>query len=339
MFDKYREACEQLSLRQADAQQIRSGATQRAPAPRHFDDLADYWLANRAAVKRSAKDDQSIVRQLRAEFGTTLLSKLTATEVDNYARTKRHLSPKTLRNHLTLLQTMLRKAHDLGWLLAVPRVDKPRVPIFRTDYRFLRSDSEIRQLLKSARSHSELAYVLYACAIYTGARKGELARLQWSDVDLSRRLITIQRSFNGPTKAGRVRYVPILDPLRPILQHWATRRHGDWVFVGARGEPLGTTARIFEETLHEILKGAGFPHQRKRGVMKPYVTFHDLRHTFASSWVMAGGDIFKLKKILGHASIDMTMRYAHLQPNAFAADYGRLGGASLHVAQPVELER
>jgi hypothetical protein len=53
---------------------------------------------------------------------------------------------------------------------------------------------------------------------------------------------------------------------------------------------------------------------------------------------MAGGDIFKLEKILGHASIDMTMRYAHLQPNGFAADCGRLGGASLHVAQPVERE-
>ena len=54
--------------------------------------------------------------------------------------------------------------------------------------------------------------------------------------------------------------------------------------------------------------------------------FHDLRHTFASHWVMRGGDLFKLQKILGHSSIEITLRYAHLAPHAFADDYGRLGG-------------
>lgn len=49
-----------------------------------------------------------------------------------------------------------------------------------------------------------------------------------------------------------------------------------------------------------------------------------LRHTFASHWVMTGGDLFKLQKILGHATVQMTMRYSHLVPSAFEADYGRL---------------
>ncbi len=49
--------------------------------------------------------------------------------------------------------------------------------------------------------------------------------------------------------------------------------------------------------------------------------------SFASHWVMRGGDLFKLQKILGHKSIQMTQRYAHLAPDAFVNDYGRLGGA------------
>jgi hypothetical protein len=53
------------------------------------------------------------------------------------------------------------------------------------------------------------------------------------------------------------------------------------------------------------------------------LTFHDLRHTFASHWVMKGGDLFKLQKILGHKTVQMTMRYAHLQPGVFAEDRGR----------------
>ena len=65
-----------------------------------------------------------------------------------------------------------------------------------------------------------------------------------------------------------------------------------------------------------------------RGKMRPYITFHGLRHTFASHWVLHGGDIFRLQKILGHKSIDLTMRYAHLAPEAFAEDFGRLGSCA-----------
>ena len=55
------------------------------------------------------------------------------------------------------------------------------------------------------------------------------------------------------------------------------------------------------------------------------ITFHDLRHTFASHWVMHGGDLYRLQKILGHKSVQMTQRYAHLAPEAFKQDWGRLG--------------
>jgi integrase len=75
-----------------------------------------------------------------------------------------------------------------------------------------------------------------------------------------------------------------------------------------------------------------------------YVRFHDLRHTFASSWVARGGDLFKLQKVLGHKSVTMTQRYAHLQPSAFAADYGLFGKGLGHepgelVQLPVALTR
>jgi len=55
------------------------------------------------------------------------------------------------------------------------------------------------------------------------------------------------------------------------------------------------------------------------------ITFHALRHTFASHWMLKGGDIYRLQRILGHASIAMTQRYAHLAPAAFDQDHGRFG--------------
>src|SRR5437868_4520369 len=65
-----------------------------------------------------------------------------------------------------------------------------------------------------------------------------------------RRLITVQRSFDGPTKAGDVRYVPILDVLLPILQQWHELHPGTLVFTNRDGRMLGKSARIFQEVLH-----------------------------------------------------------------------------------------
>ncbi len=89
------------------------------------------------------------------------------------------------------------------------------------------------------------------------------------------------------------------------------------------------SARVFQETLHRVLKRAGFPMIEREGMERRYIRFHDLRHTFASHWVMKGGDLFKLQKILGHKTVQMTMRYAHLAPHAFSEDFQRFGHSSL----------
>jgi integrase len=90
---------------------------------------------------------------------------------------------------------------------------------------------------------------------------------------------------------------------------------------------IGPSSRIFQEVLHRVLDAAGFGTVQRNGKERPYVRFHDLRHTFASLWVMKGGDVFRLQRILGHGSITMTQRYAHLAPDAFKDDYARLGRA------------
>ncbi|MBN2196838.1 MAG: tyrosine-type recombinase/integrase [Polyangiaceae bacterium] len=206
VFETHREAAVELKRRELEAEGIRGGTIARPAEPHTFNELADYWLEQRAPGKRSRKDDVSIIRKhLRPEFGELDLDSIEVARIDAYVTTRRDLSKKTVNNHLTLLKTMLGVAVDLGWLSAAPRVRKPRVPLFQTDYRYLRTQAEIDRLLDAARLHSEQTAILYATAVYTGLRKGELARLQWSDVDFDRRLITVQRSFDGLTKAERVR--------------------------------------------------------------------------------------------------------------------------------------
>jgi integrase len=325
VFERYADAEIALNRHKLEAAEVRRGHRSPVTAGKTFAELCDYWLEARASRKRSERDDRSIVeRHLRPAFGGLPLCSIGVAEVDAFVAQQAHLSPKTVHNQLTLLVSMLRLAVDLGWLLRVPRLKKPKVCL-DTDYRYLRSESEVTGFLRAADVEEEHVLVLYATALSTGLRAGEVAGLRWSDVDLNARLITVCRSYHGPTKSGRIRHVPILDPLLPILRAWRIRHPGDLVFTNRDGRMFGPSSRVFQEILHRVLDRAGFESPVIGGKRRWYITFHGLRHTFASHWMMRGGDLFKLRTILGHSSVEMTMRYAHLAPDAFGADYGRLG--------------
>ncbi len=327
VHDTYRQAEYELRRRQTEAEQVKRGLRSPTPPTKTFDELCDYWLRYRAPQKRSQHHDQSIIRRhLRPAFGQLKIREVAGQPIDEFVIERSHLNKKTVANLLTLLISLLRLAHQLGWVEKVPKISKPRIRLCSSDYRWLRTEEEIRRFLVAAREQGEFVYVFYTTAICTGMRAGELAALQWDDVDFERRLITVQRSYDGPTKAEDVRYIPILDALLPILRSWRLRHPGRLVFTNRDGRMYGKSARIFQEVLHRVLDSAGFPTTKLKGKKRRYITFHSLRHTFASHWMMRGGDLFKLQLILGHKSIQMTMRYAHLAPDAFAEDYSRFGG-------------
>jgi integrase len=344
-FDDFKSADYHENKKKAEVCEIRRGLRAPDPPEKLFDDLADYWIEKRAPRKRSCKDDESIIRaHLRPAFGLTRVPDIGVEDVDEYVSVKvdgAGLSDKTVANHVTLLTTMLKLATTFKqpWLLAVPKFNKPKVSLFSRDYRYLRSADEIARFLSAARDEGDQVFTLYAVALYTGMRAGEIAALQRDDVDFDRQLITVQRSFNGPTKSDRVRYVPILTPLVPVLRQWMVRAPGRLVFTNRDDRMYGESARIFQEILHRVLDATGFPKSEKNGKTHRYVVFHDLRHTFASSWVAHGGDIFRLQKILGHQSIQMTMRYAHLAPDAFKDDYDRLGTCAPTMGEVLVLPR
>ena len=328
LHEHFRDAQKAITKHEANAEAIRVGMKDAPPPVRTFEDLVAYWVANRAIHKRSKKDDASIIRRhLTPFFGTMQLIEIGVAHIDSFRATKMELSPKTVSNLLTLLGTMLNAALDLGWLVKVPRIRKPKVRLFSKDFRYLRTDDEVQKFLDAARKEGMDAYVLYSTAIWTGMREGELAALTWRNVDLQRRIITVQASFDGPTKADEVRRVPILDVLLPILTDWRATNPCELVFPNRVDKMFDSGAWIFSDRMYKVLDAAGFerPERVKPGEYRHVIHFHSLRHTFASQWMMKGGDIFRLGQILGHKSTAMTMRYAHLAPDAFSADYGRFG--------------
>ncbi|MSQ03898.1 MAG: hypothetical protein EXR71_18760 [Myxococcales bacterium] len=182
-FDKKGDAQRELDARKAEADRIRAGVQARAPEARRFTELCDYWLTHRAAVKRSGKDDESIINsRLRPFFGALNVGEISIQRVDRYRAASRQpnvvvvpdpkkpgatkrveqkvLSDKTLHNHLTLLIAMLNLAVELEWLATAPRIKKPK--LVEQDYHWLKSEDDIRALLARAVPHGPGVMELYA---------------------------------------------------------------------------------------------------------------------------------------------------------------------------------
>ena len=327
--DSHNDAKAALAKAHTVVNAVRSGET-RAPPPRKtFADLSEHWMATRALHKRSAETDTSRLRaHLTPAFGKLDLQEITYARIEAFKAERAQMAKQTLRHLLVLLGSMLKHAHRLGWLTAVPPIDKPSVRINTCDFSYLRTQQEIQRFLGAAHEEGVDTYTMYATAVYTGMRQGEIAALRWDCVDLDRRIIVVSRSFDGPTKAGDVRYVPMLNVLHPILREWRLRCPGELVFPNLKGEMHQPKDRIFCERFQKVLDAAGFARPAE-GRRVHYIRFHDLRHTFASQWMMSGGDLFKLQRILGHKSTELTQRYSHLSPSAFQGDLDRFSGMGL----------
>lgn len=142
-------------------------------------------------------------------------------------------------------------------------------------------------------------------ALRTGMRIGELLALRWPNVQMKARKIHVCESFVrgvvGSPKSGRAREVPLS---RQALEELKAQRHlrGELVFCDGDGK------RLTQDQVEKPLRLAC----EKAGLRR--VTWHVLRHSFASHLVMRGVPLKAVQELLGHASMEMTMRYAHLAP-------------------------
>ena len=325
-----------LNRHLVEVEETKRGLRRVGVPNKSLDDLCKHWMATRAKGKRSADKDEMHIRvHLKPHFDKqTLVRKITTVDVERFKADRvERLSKKTINLSLGLFKAMMREAVDIGWLIQLPRIKLYRLPLWEQDFKYLRNRDELDRFLRIAlETEGKAIFALYATAVYAGLRAGELAGLHWTNILLDRRLIVVHNSYTGITKSGDVRHVPILDPLLPVLREWRVLIGGrGLVFPNQAGNMMDKDARPFREVLHRVLRAAELP--------KGYITFHSLRHTFASHWMMNGGDLFKLQKILGHKSVQMTLRYAHLSPDAYQADYNLFGDAAPGEGKVVPLKK
>jgi site-specific recombinase XerD len=147
-------------------------------------------------------------------------------------------------------------------------------------------------------------------ALNTGLRRGEQYSITWDCVSFDRRLLTISQTKNGQT-----RHIPMNSAAAAALRILQKRSLGSGpVFMGARGDRLSSPRHWFEKAVRD----AGLSD----------FTWHCLRHTFASRLVMAGVDLRTVQELMGHKTIAMTCRYAHLAPSHKLAAVERLSATA-----------
>jgi integrase len=181
--------------------------------------------------------------------------------------------------------------------------------------RFLDADERTRLLQAAAASSWARLYVLVLMALSTGARRGELMGLRWSEVDLQRRTALIRRTKNG--KAKVLPLIPaVVEALEPLRRQDA-RRFAD---PGAR---LVFHSPRRPDRPFEFQKAwrAALASARVRSFR-----FHDLRHSCASWLAQEGASLLEIADVLGHRQLRMTQRYAHLTVASKASLIGRVMG-------------
>jgi integrase/recombinase XerD len=223
---------------------------------------------------------------------------------------KPDLATKTVNTYVKGLRAIFYFMMKNGWMdefkITLPRVEET----IKETY----NDYEVQQLVRKPDmkkcSFSELRNWTMVCYyLATGNRLGTVVSLKISDLDFSADEILIRR-----TKQKKQQIIPMSSELRAVLQEYLTYRKGepeDALFCNAYGEPLT------KESMATCIER----YNHSRGVEK--TSIHLFRHTFAKQWILNGGDIFRLQKILGHSTLDMVKNYVAIYGGDLKKDFDR----------------
>jgi integrase len=147
-------------------------------------------------------------------------------------------------------------------------------------------------------------------SLYGGLRLGEVLSLIWSNVDTVNKIIYVQ-----DTKNGRSRPIFITGPIQAVLNELPAGNPDELLFPSKTGNPAQWLSKSFRAVVEELKLNEGISDPRER------VSFHTLRHTFASWSVISGTPLYVVGKALGHRTLVMTARYSHLALDSHRAAF------------------
>ena len=297
------------------------------------------WLRS-----RNPKTASKTIRVIKTGFPQFLESQLiniTAWEVEKWRaeKSRSNMKPATVNSYVNPLKGAMSRAvewgliesHDLQKVKAL-KVDNSRIRFLdkkeepallfalRTRDKRIKAERDNGNKFRQQRGYALLPELrnshfadhlepLVLLAMNTGMRKGELFNMRWENVDLGNNVVKV---IADDAKSGKARHIALNSvALKTLLEWQKDTKEDGFVFEGQPDKPITDVKKAW----NNLLDGANIAE----------FNFHDLRHHFASKLVMAGVDLNTVRELLGHANLDMTIRYAHLAPEHKAAAVNLIG--------------
>lgn len=266
--------------------------------------ISQVYLPHIKARKRSWQTDDRIARRhLSPFFGDRILAKIKRNEVEDWLHgllEKGH-APASCNRFLAVFKTICSVAEERGFLPVgkSPCLGVSSFKIYTQRERYLSREEAKRLMLALEHSGHIVAFAL-RLILLTGARKSEILKARWADINFEQRILTVPLS-----KSGKPRHIVLSQAAMAVIAE--IPRKGEWLFTSeVTGKPIPDIYLFWSKLRSEI------------GLND--VRIHDLRHTFASFLVNSGHSLYEAQAMLGHGDPRTTMRYAHLgRASLFAA--------------------
>jgi len=251
--------------------------------------------------------------QLFLNCDTSPVSSITKNTIDDftlYLKEGGKRSNVTVTSYLRDLRVFLYFCMDEGHLptfkIKLPKVDKP----IKETY----TDTELQTLLKkpNVKTCDFTEYKIWVLTNYliaTGNRISSILNIKICDLDFDNALIQVNK-----TKNRKAQIIPLSATLASVLKEFLIYRKGeagDYLFCNTYGDKGDT--RTYQKMIAR--------YNKERGIAK--TSAHLYRHTFAKKWILNGGDIFRLQKILGHSDLSMVREYVNMFGNEISLDFNR----------------
>ena len=264
----------------------------------------DEWLET---SKTRPQDDRYYYRKhLEPRFANKPLSKISSFDLERMKMEllKQGLAPATVKHNLVLVRQLFNRAMDWGMWSGENPVRKVKLPKLNNRRERFLTPEQAQLLLNELGGVSQQLRDMALLSLQTGMRAGEIFNLKWIHMDFGNDIILV-----ADPKKGASRKAFMTPAVKEMLQNRGAGGAEELVFV-ARGEKqIGSISKAFSRTVEHLGFNERISDPRQR------VSFHTLRHTFASWLAIQGTPILAIKELLGHSSIAMTERYSHLIPD------------------------
>lgn len=267
--------------------------------------VADIYLPYVKLRKRSWHIDERIARKyLSPFFGDHPLTQINRCNVEDWLHSLliSGLAPVTCNRILAVFKTICSFAEKRSFLPVgqSPCRGVSSFRVYSQRERYLTKD-EAQRLMRTLEKSERIEASAVRLLLLTGARKNEILKARWENVNLEQRLLTVPVS-----KSGKPRHIVLSDAAVSVIRAIPRKKDIPWLFPGhASGKPLSDLYLFWNKLRQEL------------GLTDVHI--HDLRHTFASFLVNSGHSLYEVQKMLGHCDPRTTMRYAHLGQESLLA--------------------